>query len=94
MASHGHLNRMGYTHIENGFLRWQWTSEPEHQIEWVSVAERQSIEQLVSEMRSSGLGSEPRIGDIQISLMSTSEISVMTLTRGITVSDRLGTISR
>lgn len=55
MASYGHLNRMGYTHLENGFLRWQWTSEPEHQIEWVSVAERRSIEQLVSEMRSSDL---------------------------------------
>ena len=51
MASHGHLHRMGYTHLESGFLRWQWTSEPEHQIEWVSVAERRSIEQLVSEMR-------------------------------------------
>ncbi|MDO8353773.1 MAG: hypothetical protein Q7T14_09940, partial [Aestuariivirga sp.] len=55
MASTGHLNRMGYTHLENGFLRWQWTSEPEHQIEWVSVAERRSIEQLVSEMRSGDL---------------------------------------
>lgn len=60
MASHGHLHRMGYTHLESGFLRWQWTSEPEHQIEWVSVAERRSIEQLVSEMRASDMSQNPK----------------------------------
>lgn len=50
MASHGHPNRMGYTYLESGFLRWQWTSEEDYHIEWLNVAERSSIEQMVNEI--------------------------------------------
>ncbi len=50
MAAHGHPNRMGYTYLESGFLRWQWTSEENYHVEWLNVAERQSIEQMVSDM--------------------------------------------
>ena len=52
MAAHGHPSRMGYPYLEPGFLRWQWTSEEEYQVEWLNVALRQSIEQLISEMHS------------------------------------------
>jgi hypothetical protein len=53
MASHGHPNRMGYPHLEGGFLRWQWTSEENYHVEWLNVAERFSIEQMVNEMSAS-----------------------------------------
>ncbi len=50
MATHGHLNRMGYNYIEKGFLRWQWATDGIDLVEWLNVAERQSIEQMVNEM--------------------------------------------
>jgi hypothetical protein len=53
MAGHGHPNRMGYTYLESGFLRWEWTSEENYHVEWLNVAERQSIEQMINEMISS-----------------------------------------
>jgi hypothetical protein len=51
MATHGHLNRMGYASLERGFFRWQWVSEGIDPVEWVAVSERASLEQLVEEMR-------------------------------------------
>jgi hypothetical protein len=50
MATRGHPGRMGFSYLESGFLRWQWTSEDNPQIEWLHVAERHAIEQLVSEI--------------------------------------------
>jgi hypothetical protein len=50
MATHGHLNRMGYNYIEKGFLRWQWATDGIDLTEWLNIAERQAIEQMVNEM--------------------------------------------
>ena len=48
MATHGHLNRMGYNYIEKGFLRWQWASDGIDLTEWLNIAERQSLEQMIT----------------------------------------------
>jgi hypothetical protein len=50
MATHGHLNRMGFGYLERGFFRWQWGSEGIDPVEWVAIAERQGLEQMVEEM--------------------------------------------
>jgi hypothetical protein len=50
MATHGHPNRMGYTYMERGFLRWQWASDGVDLVEWLNVSERHSIEQMLNEM--------------------------------------------
>ena len=50
MATHGHLNRMGFGYLERGFFRWQWGSEGMDPIEWVAIAERSGLEQMVEEM--------------------------------------------
>ena len=49
MATHGHLNRMGYTYLEKGFLRWQWASDGMDPVEWLAIAERRSLEQMINE---------------------------------------------
>jgi hypothetical protein len=50
MATHGHLNRMGFGYLERGFFRWQWGSEGIDPVEWVAIAERSGLEQMVEEM--------------------------------------------
>ena len=50
MATHGHLTRMGYAHLERGFFRWKWATDGLDSVEWLAVAERPAIEQMVSEM--------------------------------------------
>lgn len=50
MATHGHLNRMGYNYIEKGFLRWQWATDGIDLTEWLNIAERHALEQMVNEM--------------------------------------------
>lgn len=50
MASYGHPSRMGYTYMEKGFLRWQWASDGIDLTEWLNIAERHAIEQMVNEM--------------------------------------------
>jgi hypothetical protein len=50
MATHGHPNRMGYTYMERGFLRWQWATDGIDLVEWLNIAERHSIEQMLNEM--------------------------------------------
>ncbi len=50
MATHGHLNRMGYSALERGFFRWQWVSDGIDPVEWLAMSERSSLEQLVEEM--------------------------------------------
>jgi hypothetical protein len=50
MATHGHLNRMGYAYLERGFFRWEWISEGIDPVEWIAISERANLEQLVDEM--------------------------------------------
>jgi len=50
MATHGHLNRMGFSYLERGFFRWQWGGEGIDPVEWVAIAERSGLEQMVDEM--------------------------------------------
>ncbi len=50
MATHGHPNRMGYSYMERGFLRWQWATDGIDLVEWLNIAERHSIEQMLNEM--------------------------------------------
>ncbi len=52
MAAHGHPNRMGYPYLESGFLRWKWTSEENYHVEWLNVAERSAIAQMINDMNS------------------------------------------
>lgn len=49
-ATNGLMLRMGFSHIERGFFRWQWVSEGIEPVEWIAVAERSGLEQLVSEI--------------------------------------------
>ena len=50
MALNGGMLRLGYTHLERGFFRWQWVSEGIDPIEWVAIAERSGLEQMVNEI--------------------------------------------
>ena len=50
MATHGHLNRMGYAFLERGFFRWQWVSDGIDPVEWIAVSQRPNLEQMVEEM--------------------------------------------
>ncbi len=52
MAKHGHPNRIGYTSIEKGFLKWEWASEGIDPVEYLNVVTRKGLEQLVDEMQS------------------------------------------
>ncbi len=49
IASRGYPGRMGYPLIERGFLRWQWHSDDIEPVEYLTVAERHHIENLVEE---------------------------------------------
>lgn len=50
MAMNGGMLRLGYSHLERGFFRWQWVSEGIDEIEWIAIAERSGLEQLVDEI--------------------------------------------
>jgi hypothetical protein len=50
MARHGHLNRIGFTTIERGILRWQWASKDVDPVEYLAAIEREGLKQMVSEM--------------------------------------------
>lgn len=50
MATRGHLNRMGFSYIERGFFSWQWGPEGADDVEWIAIAERRGLEQLIEEM--------------------------------------------
>jgi len=41
---------MGYNYIEKGFLRWQWATDGIDLTEWLNIAERHAIEQMINEM--------------------------------------------
>ncbi len=52
MAKHGHPNRIGYTSIEKGFLKWEWASNGIDPVEYLTVVKRPGLQQLVDEMQS------------------------------------------
>ncbi len=49
MATRGYASRMGYPYIERGFLRWLWHSDNVEDVEYLAVAERSFLEQIVEE---------------------------------------------
>ncbi len=49
MATRGYASRMGYPYIERGFLRWLWHSDNVEEAEYLAVAERSFLEQIVEE---------------------------------------------
>ena len=50
MAMRGGMMRLGYSHQERGFFRWQMMSGGIDGVEWIAVAERQALEQLAAEI--------------------------------------------
>ena len=50
MALKGQMTRMGYGYMERGFMRWRFLPENADASEWLSIADRKSLEQLISEM--------------------------------------------
>ena len=50
MATSGVSLKFGYAHHERGFFRWRWVSDGIDEVEWLAVAERHSLEQLVNEL--------------------------------------------
>jgi len=59
MASHGHVGRIGYCHLERGFQRWLWKSDGIDPVEYLAVAERENLEQMVAEEIATIAGSRP-----------------------------------
>jgi hypothetical protein len=49
MASHGHAHRMGYSHVESGFLKWDWAPEGNPLAEYLLLSERLGIEHVIAE---------------------------------------------
>ncbi len=56
MASHGYPGKLGYTYVERGFLRWEWTSEAMEPVEYLCVIDREGLSQYVDE----ALTTEPK----------------------------------
>lgn len=50
MATRGHMIRMGYGHMEQSFLTWEWEPDGAEQAEWIGIAERRHLEFSVAEM--------------------------------------------
>jgi hypothetical protein len=50
MALNGGMLRLGYSHLERGFFRWQWVSEGIEPVEWIAIAEKAGLEQLANEI--------------------------------------------
>lgn len=50
MATRGHMVRMGYGHLEQSFLTWDWEPDGADQSEWIGIAERRHLEFSVAEM--------------------------------------------
>lgn len=53
MATRGHMVRMGYGHLEQSFLTWEWEPDGAEQAEWIGIAERRHLEFSVAEMTAS-----------------------------------------
>jgi hypothetical protein len=54
MATHGHVTRMSYPHIERSFLRWQECPAGIPNNEWLVLAERSDLDYLVEERAATG----------------------------------------
>ena len=52
MATRGHMVRMGYGHLEQGFLTWESEPDGAEQVEWIGVALRRHLEFSIAEMSS------------------------------------------
>lgn len=52
MATRGHMVRMGYGHLEQSFLTWEWEPDGAEQAEWIGIAERRHLEFSVAELTS------------------------------------------
>jgi hypothetical protein len=50
MATRGHMVRMGYGHLEQSFLTWEWEPEGAESSEWIGIADRRHLEFSVAEM--------------------------------------------
>jgi hypothetical protein len=50
MAAHGHMGRIGFPVLERGFLRWQWPTDGIDPVEYLGIAERSALEQMIDEM--------------------------------------------
>lgn len=59
MATRGHMVRMGYGHLEQSFLTWEWQPEGAEQAEWIGIAERRHLEFSVAEMTSTEAKYQP-----------------------------------
>lgn len=55
MATHGHVTRMSYPHIERSFLRWQDCPASIPSNEWLVLAERSDLDYLVEERAATGV---------------------------------------
>jgi hypothetical protein len=49
MATRGYASRMGYPYLEKGFLRWQLHSDGVEAVEYLAVASKSYLEQMVEE---------------------------------------------
>ena len=50
MAVRGQMARIGYGYLERGFFNWDWAPHGAEDIEWIGLAERYQLENMVSEM--------------------------------------------
>lgn len=50
MATRGHMVRMGYGHLEQSFLTWEWEPEGAEQAEWIGIALRRHLEFSIAEL--------------------------------------------
>jgi hypothetical protein len=51
MALHGNPTRMGYSTVEGGFLRWDWAPNDNPLKEWLLVADRAALAQMIGELK-------------------------------------------
>ena len=50
MARYANMPHWGYAHQERGFMRWQFLPDGAGESEWLSVADRASLERLIREL--------------------------------------------
>ncbi len=68
MATGGHMSRMGYPHLEPGFLNWEYIPECADKMEWLGVADRRALCRMVEQLSD------------HTTLMSTGQTSETTVT--------------
>jgi len=49
MATRGLITRLGYAHLERGFLQWEFLPEGGDEVEWLAIAESDALEYLLQE---------------------------------------------